>query len=110
LNYNYQTNQNVESSNCSFTFGVVKDYTSSERLISEIAKYHNISNNISTTNADNGLIWNSLTYNENLISVYYDALENEGEVYLLSYEIQPSAEQAICDAFYKGILNSIEVK
>lgn len=108
--YSYQTDASNPNSNCSFTLGVVNNYDKSKELIDEIAQYNELENSAITYVTNKNLIFDSVTVSHDLKEVYYNAINNKDEVYLLTYEISSSADQSICNAFYKGIMDSIEFK
>lgn len=109
IDYDYLTVPNDTNSKCNFKLSVISDYTDSKTLISEMASYNNVTNPSSITSSKN-IIWDTFTLTGNLKTTNYNATVNNDLVYLLEYNIDSNANANICNAFYNGIINSIEFK
>lgn len=109
LDYDYLTTPNDTSSKCNFKLSVINDYTDSKTLIDEMAEYNNITDTNSTTSNKN-ITWDTFTVTGDLKTTHYNATANNNLVYLLEYNIDSNANANICNAFYNGIVNSIEFK
>ena len=109
LDYDYLTTPNDTSSKCNFKLSVINDYTDSKTLIDEMAEYNNVTDTNSTTSNKN-ITWDTFTVTGDLKTTHYNATVNNNLVYLLEYNIDSNANVNICDAFYNGIVNSIDFK
>lgn len=109
LDYDYLTTPNDTSSKCNFKLSVINDYTDSKTLIDEMAEYNNITDTNYTTSTKN-ITWDTFTVTGDLKTTHYNATANNNLVYLLEYNIDSNANANICNAFYNGIVNSIEFK
>ena len=110
INYEYLTTPGDDSSKCSFKLSVINGYESASNLIDEMANYHNSNSTISTLTTNNNIEWNTFKLVEELETTYYNATMNNNLVYILEYNINSSANAPICEAFYNGVINSIEFK
>ena len=109
IDYDYLTTPNDTSSKCNFKLSVINNYTDSKTLIDEMAEYNNVNYTTSTTSNKN-ITWDTFTITGDLKTTHYNATANNNLVYLLEYNIDSNANANICNAFYNGIVNSIEFK
>ena len=110
INYDYKTIENDENSKCSFKLSVVNGYESSNTLINEMASYHNSNESVSMLTTTKNNVWDTFKISEELETTYYSATVNNNLVYILEYNIKSGSNVVICEAFYNGIINSIEFK
>lgn len=110
--YDYErlTNQDSIDSYCRFNLSIVKNYESSKKLIKDFANYYNQISTISEISLNNEVTWDEVTIEENGIFTNYASVVNNGSVYLFKYDIEPNANKTLCNAWYVGILKSIEFK
>lgn len=94
---------------CSVSVRSVKGYSSSKKLISQMAEYDNLSDKIEILN--NGYFdWYSFEKEYNFGREYYRAIDLEKKVILFTFSIGKDTPEGVCDNHLDYVFSSISLK
>ena len=104
--YSYTNSNNVT---CTLSFNLIKNYTTAEDLINDLADYNHLSNNISNVETNN-IKWYNLNIENDSKKTYYRATTYDSKAFLLQYDITKNDISNECDEYYADIISSISLK
>ena len=108
--FEYQKGDAIFNS-CKISMGVVKDYTSSEDLITQMSNYHRDDKGTEASiETFNDINWYSFAYENSISKNYYYATVKNERVYLLNYNIQYEADVENCEIYRNDIISKIKMK
>lgn len=109
FSYTYVTEGVGDYNACSFKFGGIEGYDSASQLLTKMADYYKVSNDIDTVKY-NGLEWYLLYIDEDNGKTYYRATDIDNQVVLFEFTSGTNTPTGICDSQIVIILDSIEKK
>lgn len=104
-NFNYKSNDGTFD-NCNVSLSVPDGYSSSDKLIENMAKYYTGNSDVVKEITTNGLVWHWFSYDGTFGKTFYYATTLDKKVYLFEYTIEEDSPSD-CDIYRLQILNSI---
>ncbi|MBP3461288.1 MAG: DUF2628 domain-containing protein [Bacilli bacterium] len=104
IDYEYSDQLN----SCGFSLKGVENYTSSNKLIQEMAEYNNVID--IKTNTINNIKWDSFISTTSLETTYIHATTKNNKVYLFEYKINNEDNNKVCTNYYNNILKTVKLK
>ena len=104
--YKISTNGTGTFNECSFKFGVVKDFKSGNSYVIKMAEYYEEGDKVSNPK---GVEWTTYSTQDGTSTIYYRGATAKEKAILFEYRIGNDADQETCIAHYLKLMESITI-